>query len=85
MDKNNDLLLNLDKLHTTEMGAERIVKNLKLSGKSAEYAMEYCKKIISDKSCNIYRQGKNLYCELNGIKITVNANSFTVITARTIK
>lgn len=75
---NNTLLSNIEKIRTTEMGAERIKKNLNLSG---EDAVEYCRKIISDKSCNIYRQGKNWYCELNGVRITVNAHSFTVITA----
>ncbi|MCM1040463.1 MAG: DUF3781 domain-containing protein [Ruminococcus sp.] len=39
---------------------------------------------MSDKSCNIYRQGKNWYCEVEGIKITVNAHSYTIITAHII-
>ena len=32
-----------------------------------EDIVEFCKKIISDKNCNIYREGKNWCCELNDI------------------
>ena len=34
-----------------------------------------------DKNCNIYKQGKNWYCEVENIKITVNSYSYTIITA----
>ena len=65
-------------LHTTDMGAERICRNLGLCDVNV---VGYCKRIILDPNCNIYRQGKNWYCELNGIVITVNAHSYTIITA----
>ncbi|MBR4215711.1 MAG: DUF3781 domain-containing protein [Bacteroidales bacterium] len=38
-------------------------------------------KIIQSPSCNITRNGKNIYCDIDGIIITVNAHSFTIITA----
>lgn len=78
----NELLLNITKLHTTKMGADRIKNNLNLKN---EDALNYCKEKILNKNCKIYKNGKNFYCELNNIKITVNSFSFTIITAHKIK
>ena len=78
----NELLLNIDKIHTTKMGVDRIKKNLKID---VEDVVLYCKNIIKDKNCNIYKQGKNWYCELNSIRITVNSYSYTIITAHLTK
>ncbi len=75
------LLDNIDKLHTTEMGIERIKKNLKIG---AADVVEYCKSKVLDKNCNIYKQGKNWYCEVDHIKITINSYSYTIITAHII-
>ena len=75
------LLLNSGKIHTTEMGIDRIKKNLKINDK----VVEYCKNKILDKKCNIYKQGKNWYCEIDNIRITVNSYSYTIITAHIIK
>ncbi len=75
------LLLNIDKVHTTKMGIERIKKNLKLD---TEDVVLYCKNKVLDKNCNIYKQGKNWYCEIDNIKITINSYSYTIITAHTI-
>ena len=36
---------------------------------------------LLDKKCNIYKQGKNWYCEIDNIKITINSYSYTIITA----
>ena len=77
------LLENIDKIHTTEMGVERIRKNLDLS-KEAN-VVEFCKEKILDSVCKIYKQGKNWYCEIDGIKITVNSFSYTIITAHKMK
>ena len=74
----NDLLLNIDKIHTTEMGEKRLKKNLKLN---TDLVVDYCKKIILDKNCFIYKKGKNWYCEINNIIITINSYSYTIITA----
>lgn len=72
------LLSNVDRLHTTEMGVERIKKNLKID---VDDVVLYCKKKVLDKNCNIYKQGKNWYCEIDNIVITINSYSYTIITA----
>ena len=72
------LLSNIDKVHTTEMGIDRIKRNLKLD---VNDVVEYCKAKVLDKNCNIYKQGKNWYCEIDGVKITINSYSYTIITA----
>ena len=80
---NKDILLSsVDKIHTTEMGVDRIKKNLKLNTNDV---VEFCKNKILDKNCNIYKQGKNWYCEIDNIKITINSYSYTIITAHLIK
>lgn len=76
------LLSNIDKIHTTAMGYDRIKKNLKLV---IDDVVEYCKNKILNKNCNIYKQGKNWYCEIDNIKITINSYSYTIITAHIIK
>ena len=76
------LLDNIALLHTTPMGVARIKNNLQLA---TENVVEYCQQKILDKRCNIYRRGKNWYCEIDKIKITVNAYSFTIITAHKLK
>lgn len=76
------LLSNIDKVHTTEMGIDRIKKNLKLG---TEDVVEWCKKKVSDKRCKIYKRGKNWYCEIENIKITINSYSYTIITAHMIQ
>ncbi len=78
MEDKSILLLNLEKIHTTEMGVARIKRNLKLE---QEDAVEYCKRILMDEKCTITRKGKNWYCELKNIIITINAYSYTIITA----
>lgn len=82
MDDSKNLRDNIDKIHTTEMGEGRIRRNLKTDTADV---VEYCKNKILDRNCNIYRQGKNWYCEVDNIKITVNAHSYTIITAHVIK
>ena len=77
------LLENKNTIHTTEMGVERIRRNLKLN--ESVDAVDFCKQKILDANCNIYKQGKNWYCEIDGIKITVNSFSYTIITAHKIK
>ena len=75
------LLSNVDKFHTTKMGNDRIRKNLKLDTNNV---VEYCKNKVLDKNSIIYKQGKNWYCEIDNIKITINSYSYTIITAHTI-
>lgn len=73
-----ELLEHLDEIHTTELGVDRIRKNLNLSEADV---IEWCKKQIAGKDAKISRQGKNWYIEIDGNVITVNAKSYTIITA----
>ena len=77
----NDLLININKIHTTELGIQRIKKNLKLDRINV---INYLKELIQDKECYIYKKGKNWYCEINNIIITINSYSYTIITAHLI-
>jgi len=74
-----ELTENLDRLHTTELGVLRIRKNLSLDG--AEDVVMWCRKRIAAPEAVITRQGKNWYIWADGCKITVNARSYTIITA----
>ncbi len=76
------LLDNIDKVHTTELGILRIKKNLKLETNDVA---QYCQALVLDKRCIITKMGKNWYCEINNIRITINAYSYTIITAHIIK
>lgn len=78
MEDKQILLDNINKVYTTEMGINRIIKNLKLNTNDV---VEYCKNKVLDKNCNIYKQGKNWYCEIENIIITINSYSYTIITA----
>lgn len=81
MNNEEVLLDNIDKIHTTKMGIDRIKRNLKIN----DDVVLYCKKKILDNRCKIYKQGKNWYCEVDNIKITINSYSYTIITAHIIK
>ena len=71
-----DLLENIDKIHTTEMGIDRIKRNLNLE---INDVVEYLKDKI--KNSSISKKGKNYYCEIDNIIITINSYSYTIITA----
>ncbi len=72
------LLKNIGRVHTTKMGVDRIKKNLDLDNIDV---VEYCKNKVLDENCSIYKQGKNWYCEIDNIIITINSYSYTIITA----
>jgi hypothetical protein len=72
------LIENLEKVHTTEMGAERIKKNIGLDTQSP---VDWCKDKIKNSASRIKRKGKNWYVEIDNCIITVNAYSYTIITA----
>lgn len=76
--RTNDLLANLDKLHTTEMGIMRIKRNLSLD---ADDVVSWCREKITDPESLIFRKGKNWYINAEDCHITVNAHSYTIITA----
>lgn len=73
-----ELLSNIDKLHTTAMGVDRIKKNL---GITEDDVVEFCRNKILSSRCDILKRGKNWYCSIDGIIITVNSFSYTIITA----
>jgi hypothetical protein len=73
----NDLLRNMEKIHTTELGIMRIKRNLELETKDI---VKWCKqKIQKAESC--IRNGKNWYISFDNITLTINAHSYTIITA----
>ncbi len=74
----NQLLKNLDKLHTTELGIERIKRNLSLN---IDDVVVWCKDKIGSPDAVITRNGKNWYISISGYILTVNAYSYTIITA----
>lgn len=74
----NALIENIDRLHTTDLGAERIRRNLGMT----EEPVEWCRSKILNKNAVIGRQGKNWYVSVDGCVITVNAGSYTIITAQ---
>lgn len=72
-----DLIKNLDKIHTTELGAQRIRMNLSLDTPDLIAWSKNCVKNAD----SISRKGKNWYVDVGGCILTINAYSFTIITA----
>lgn len=81
-DKKCELIENIDKLHTTEMGVDRIKKNLSLD---VDNVVKWCSDKIQKPNAAIIREGKNWYINIDACEITVNAYSYTIITAHKIK
>jgi len=77
MKKDNDLLNNIDKIHTTELGVMRIKRNLELETNDV---VGWCKSKIK-RADGIYRKGKNWYVSFDDCVITINTHSYTIITA----
>ena len=73
----NKLLKNLDKIHTTDLGIIRIKKNLSLD---TDDVVMWCREIIQS-AHEIIRRGKNWYVYTDDCIITINAYSYTIITA----
>lgn len=78
MSDRENLISNIDKIHTTDLGLIRIKRNLKLKN---ENILAYCKDKIKNNSSIIYKKGKNFYVEIENIKLTINSYSYTIITA----
>jgi len=77
MKEDYELLSNMDKIHTTDLGNLRIKRNLVLDTTDV---VAWCKDQIIHAD-NIYRKGKNWYvCSVRCV-ITINAHSYTIITA----
>ncbi len=78
----NSLIENINKLHTTEMGAERIKRNCQMETGDV---VQWSKARILDETAQIERTGKNWYVVVGDYRITVNAHSYTIITAHKVK
>lgn len=74
----NNLIVNIDKLHTTELGVMRIKRNLSLN---VDDVVDYCRNKIISPNCEINRSGKNFYAKIDGVIITINVHNYTIITA----
>jgi hypothetical protein len=73
--------IDISKLHTTEMGIDRIKRNLRLD---TDDVVNYCKQaILSVDNDSIIRKGKNWYVDCSDFTLTINAHSNTIITAHT--
>jgi len=75
-----NLTTNLDKLHTTDLGAVRIKRNLNLQ---IDDVVLWCKEFVKQAD-TVIRQGKNWYVYRSGMVLTINALSNTIITAHPI-
>jgi hypothetical protein len=73
----NELLTNLDKLRLTELGIDRIKRNLDLD---TDNLVAWCKSEVKNAS-NIIKKGKNWYVYGCNAILTINAYSYTIITA----
>ena len=78
----NRLVENIDKLHTTEMGVERIKRNCLIE---TDDVVQWSRMQILDENTKIVRIGKNWYIFTGHYKITVNAYSHTIITAHRVE
>lgn len=76
------LLQQLHKLHITDLGIDRIRKNLQID---VNDVVEWCRNKIKDTDSLILHKGKNWYITVDDCQITVNAHSYTIITAHRIK
>ena len=73
----NDLISNLDKIHTTKMGEKRITNNLTLQTNDL---IAWCIGKIRQAD-RFVRKGKNWYVYFENSCLTINAHSYTIITA----
>lgn len=73
-----NILSNIDKVHTTRLGKERVLNNIKIDENDV---VNYLKNKILNKDCLVSKKGKNYYCDVDGIRITVNSFNYCIITA----
>lgn len=74
----SELLQHLDRLHTTKLGITRIQRNLSIE---VDDVVAWCRTQIQREQALITRNGKNWYIEIDDNILTVNASSYTIITA----
>ena len=80
--KDENVFIDIAKLHTTAKGVLRIARNLSIAEESS---LSYCIAVINDERTDVVRRGKNLYYAGGDIVVTVNASSLTIITAHRLK
>ena len=76
-----ELILNLAKLHTTELGVGRIKRNL---GLDTDDIVAWCKQKIKNHRCSVVRRDKNWYSCIGDCETTVDTHSYSIITAHKI-
>ena len=74
----NEFIRNLHRLHTTQMGMEHIRQNLHLD---TDDVVQWCRAKISQRDALIEKAGKNWYVTVENYIVTINAHSYTIITA----
>jgi len=67
--------IDIQKLHTTELGKERILRNI---GLTIDEVLAWC---TSENLANVERRGKNWYVYSGTFVLTINVKSCTIITA----
>lgn len=75
-----DLNLAIGKLHTTKLGAGRVRSNLGLGVETDVIVWARCQ-IAKSSPDQWIRQGKNWYFTGDDFILTINASSYTLITA----
>ena len=78
MNSKKELLDNIVKIHTTELGVERIKRNLKLK---TDDVVEYCRNILKNENYDVEKKCKNFYEKYKDINFTINSYSFKIINA----
>ncbi len=78
MNNKKELMKNIEQIHTTELGIQRIKRNLELN---CEDVVDYCINILKDENSRVIKSGKNYYLTLGDEEVTINSSSFTIITA----
>jgi hypothetical protein len=72
-------LIQVEKIRTTPMGAERIKRNL---GLDCDDVIAWCKNAVQNTPEEfVIRKGKNWYVHGDGFVLTINASAVSVITA----
>ena len=80
---NKEILINnLEKLHITKLGRERVIDNLCLEYQSD--VTSYVKNIILNEDIEVSKKGSNLIVKTYNYEITINSRTFTIITAHLI-
>ena len=81
MNNDESLFSNLDKLQVTELGIDRIRRNLDLN---TQDVVEWCKNKIKCSNSSAIRQGRDYYVTTDDCVIIINSRDYTITTAHKI-